>query len=334
MLNQLAYNTWETLGNVIRKLIITADDYGMCDAVNEAIDVCLGAGTVRAASVMTNMPACRKAAFLRHRYPEASIGVHWTLTQGKPILDAGRVSSLIDRDGNFFSLQDFRRRWIRGRIRLGEVRDELLAQYQRFCDLVGGPDFWNTHQHVHVWGALFKTFVALGLELNIPAMRCHRRILVPSDAAVKGYNIRHPLFFLKSAIISAWSSRAERLGMLMPRGMIHMPGYAASKGASQQSAGSIYWPLSSGILELIIHPAIRVEEDLFGDLKESRVQEYKLFADRAVVDHLSNAGIELVGFEALMLERTTTSFPFARGPEAHADQAEMNRPMNRSNALR
>jgi predicted glycoside hydrolase/deacetylase ChbG (UPF0249 family) len=291
----------------------------MCDAVNEAIDVCLGAGTVRATSVMTNMPACRKAAFLRHCCPEASIGIHWTLTQGKPILDAARVSSLIDRDGNFFSLQDFRRRWIRRRIRLDEIRNELLAQYQRFCDLVGNPDFWNTHQHVHVWETLFQTFVALGLELNIPAMRCNRRILVPYDATVRSYNIRHPLFFLKGEIISAWSSRAERLGMLMPRGMIHMPGYAAGTAAIQQAATSIYWPLSSDILELMIHPATRVEEDLFGNLieyKENRLQEYKFFGDPTVVHHLSNAGIELVGFEALMLERITNELPLRQTSRA------------------
>lgn len=94
--------------------------------------------------------------------------------------------------------------------------------------------------------------------------------------------------------------------MLMPRGMIHMPGYAAGKAAIQQAATSVYWPLRSGIHELLIHPAIRVE-DLFGDLKESRLQEYKLFGDPAVVHRLSNAGIELVGFEALMPERIRSS---------------------------
>src|SRR5262245_21309223 len=40
-----------------RKLIITADDYGMCEPVNQAIEECLAVGTVRATCVMTNMPA-------------------------------------------------------------------------------------------------------------------------------------------------------------------------------------------------------------------------------------------------------------------------------------
>ena len=40
-----------------QRLIITADDYGLCEQVNQAIEECLSAGTVRATCVMANMPS-------------------------------------------------------------------------------------------------------------------------------------------------------------------------------------------------------------------------------------------------------------------------------------
>jgi predicted glycoside hydrolase/deacetylase ChbG (UPF0249 family) len=42
--------------DLTRRVIVTADDYGMCDSVNQAIEACLHAGTVRATCVMINMP--------------------------------------------------------------------------------------------------------------------------------------------------------------------------------------------------------------------------------------------------------------------------------------
>ena len=57
-----------------RRLIITADDYGMCETVNQAIEECLAVGTVRATCVMTNMPAYSTAESLRKKFPQSSLG--------------------------------------------------------------------------------------------------------------------------------------------------------------------------------------------------------------------------------------------------------------------
>ena len=53
-----------------KELIITADDYGMCESVNAAIEACISAGTVLSTNVMTNMPCCESAIQLRQRFPE------------------------------------------------------------------------------------------------------------------------------------------------------------------------------------------------------------------------------------------------------------------------
>ena len=44
----------------MKKLIITADDYGMSRAVNDAIDAGVDAGLITSTNAMTNMPLTRK----------------------------------------------------------------------------------------------------------------------------------------------------------------------------------------------------------------------------------------------------------------------------------
>lgn len=39
----------------MHKLIITADDYGMCESVNRAVEACAAAGAVLSTNVMSNM---------------------------------------------------------------------------------------------------------------------------------------------------------------------------------------------------------------------------------------------------------------------------------------
>ena len=43
-----------------------------------------------------------KAATLRKKFPQVSIGIHWNLTQGRPILLGSRLPTLVDSNGSFF----------------------------------------------------------------------------------------------------------------------------------------------------------------------------------------------------------------------------------------
>jgi hypothetical protein len=282
-----------------RNLIVTADDYGMCDAVNEAIDECLSAGALQATCVMVNMPACRSAAALRKRFPHASLGIHWTLTQGRPILPAAQVESLVSDDGTFRSALELRHRWLTRRVKLNELTAELRAQHGRFCELVGAPDFWNTHQNSHVLPGLFGAFVEVGQALGIPAMRCHRRFVIRPDGIPGPYNFRHPLYWLKGRVIARWSSQAEARGVLLPDGRIYTPGYGAGTARIEEIVDRVPWESVRKAVEIVIHPATSVDEGLFGALTESRVLEYKMWRDPGLVKRLHDRGVEAAGFEVL-----------------------------------
>ena len=230
-----------------------------------------------------------------------SIGIHWNLTQGRPILLGSRLPTLVDSNGSFFSPEQLRRRWRLRQVNENEIRAELKAQFDRLMDIAGPLDFWNTHQNSHVYPGLFQAFVNLGRELRIPAMRCHRRITIPRSTSELSYNLAHPQYWLKGQVIAWWSARAESRGTLMPDARVYTPGYIEPEGMISEVISRLPWSKVKNLVEVIIHPATAIDTDLFGSITESRLLEYRAFKNPALAQDLRRKGMELVGFEALRL---------------------------------
>ena len=282
-----------------RKLIITADDFGLCSSVNQAIEECLKADALRSTCVMTNMPAWSDAVSLRKKFPQASLGIHWTLTEGEPVLPPSRVPSLVRQDGTFYPAIQLRNLWLKRQVKVQEIKVELQAQYLRFCEIADKPDYWNTHQNFHVFPGLFGLCVAIANELHIHNMRCHRRFTIPCDYSLMSYNFRHPTYYIKGWGIGWWSRRAEKQGMLMPDGLVHMPGYETAINSIEHAISRLPWHTINKAVELVVHPATTSNNKFFRLNAERRVHEYYVFKDPKLLNRLKQINIETVGFEAL-----------------------------------
>src|ERR1700748_1221382 len=81
-------------------LIINADDFGMNKEVNEGIKLGIKQGVVTSVSVMTNMPFFEDAMRFLSDYPRVSVGLHFNITEGKPLVK--HADSLVGNDNNFY----------------------------------------------------------------------------------------------------------------------------------------------------------------------------------------------------------------------------------------
>lgn len=106
----------------MQKLIVTADDYGMCDVVDKAIDAGIENGIITTTNVMLNMETLHNAKDLRERYPHISVGVHWNVTTGKPISDPKEIPTLVDKNGVFWSIGNFKNDIVKGLFRLPTLK--------------------------------------------------------------------------------------------------------------------------------------------------------------------------------------------------------------------
>ncbi len=283
----------------MKKLIVTADDYGMSLAVNKAIIEGIQAGLITTTNVMTNMDFLDNRQELVALKDKASIGLHWNISVGKPLSPKDEVSSLVDSEtGEFFGYAKFCEKYKSGQIKNEEIVTELKAQYNRFVELFGfEPDYWNTHQNTHVALKIYDVFLKLASELKIFKMRNHQRIYVP--AAKKAtrslkWQIMEPV---KRNIIRSWQKNAARNGMKYPDGVI-VSMNEGDRSDVDYTFSTINWK-SNEIGEYVIHPATECDSPYFGKIIEKRIEEYRQFTSDSTKEALKKNNIELVNFSVL-----------------------------------
>ena len=126
------------------KLIINADDFGYCEAVNYGIISAHKNGIVSSTTMMANMPGVEHAISLLKEHKTLSCGVHLTLSCGKPLLT--NLNTIVDDNGNFYRgiTND-----ILKSMDLDEIYNEFCAQIERVIDFGIEICHLDSHHHVH-----------------------------------------------------------------------------------------------------------------------------------------------------------------------------------------
>ena len=129
-------------------LIIHADDLGVTHSVNAASIKALESGAVNSASIMVPCPWFPEIADYAKSHPELDFGLHLTLTSERvfyrwgPVAPAGKVPSLIDKNGYFHH------DWTpETRIDSAEAEIELRAQIDRAYTMGVKPTHLDSHQY-------------------------------------------------------------------------------------------------------------------------------------------------------------------------------------------
>ena len=280
----------------MKKLIVTADDYGMSSAVNAAIDAGIAAGLITSTNVMTNMPCYAEAAKLRDL--PVSVGIHWTLSCGKPTLPAEEIPTLVTVVGEFYSYPEFRKRYRKKQISEEDIRKELAEQYKRFTEVCGEADYWNTHQNVHVDFGIYRLFADMAASLGIPRMRSHQRIYVPESVMAD----RQPLLWrliepIKSRLLNIWQRNAHKRGLRSPDGLIVCLNNKDTERLEHVFA-NIQWKKNE-IGEFVIHPATECDSPYFGKIVDRRIREYELFTSDKTRKLIEKNNLTLVTYESV-----------------------------------
>lgn len=280
------------------KLIITADDYGMCDSVNRAIDDCIAARVVLSTNVMTNMECAEEAADLKKKFPYVSVGLHYNFTVGQPILPPEQVPSLVDENGNFLDYQKIREKCKNKTYNYEEIAAEMNAQYNRYVQIAGQPDYWNTHENVHVYPGLYQLFRDKSLEFGIRKMRTHKRIFVPSSTGKSDKSLTWKLTNpIKQIMLKSWQNDSEKKGVCAPDGILVRMNEDDKLNLSYLFA-NVKWN-GSNVAEIAIHPSTDADNKYFGDITELRVKEYRCFSSAEMIGLATANQIELAGFEVV-----------------------------------
>lgn len=278
----------------MKKIIVTADDFGMCSYVNNAIIDLIDFGTLTSTNVLTNMYALDGIEKLKER-PNVSVGIHWNIISGKPVSDPKEIPTLVDGEGQFHSLVEFKKLMHSRKISMVDVEKELRAQYLLFYKSYGKTaSYWNTHENSSHVKAVFDLCCKLGVEYHIPATRVFDRVYLDFD---DGYSFPRKIreYIVRTILHNRY--KGIRKYFKMPDGRL----VAFSNKIKLDIERNRKAILSSkyNTIEMVIHPATQLDDELFGNIGEDRIMEYKLYMTKEMYDLLHNEEIQTSNFEQL-----------------------------------
>ena len=156
----------------MKRLIVTADDFGLATPVNEAVEEAHRRGILSAASLMVTAPAAADAVDRAKRLPQLGVGLHLVLVDGRPALPPNQIPDLVGPDGRFptdVSRAGFNI-FCRPRAR-AQLEHEIRAQLELFRASGLPLDHVNSHHHFHIHPTIAATLVRLAPEYGIRAIR-------------------------------------------------------------------------------------------------------------------------------------------------------------------
>jgi len=235
----------------MKKLIVNADDFGRHISVNRAIIQGHETGCITSASLMPGGEAFDDAVAKAAAHPDLGIGVHLTLIGEKPVLDPAKIPSLVDEKGRLFQeYPQFLPRFLRGQIKLDDVRTELTAQMEKIAASGLPITHIDSHQHLHVLPGVIDIVLELAQQHNITALRAP---VVPLSFT-GGYPQQLGQFVKRAGLVflaRLARAKARKRGFRVPD---HFFGIVAGGSLREECMVDIVRNLPDGVSEVMVHP--------------------------------------------------------------------------------
>lgn len=152
------------------KLILTADDYGLNQWVNEATINSVKNRTVTSVQVLMNMASEEDVLTLANAIHEAGnlcgIGLHFCTTVGPSLVQKPTSFVELDTDGiyHFIDLN----RWKHDPNADSDMLEELTAQFEKLKGIIGSEriDSFSSHQNIHMFNPNYMQMLGSLAEEN------------------------------------------------------------------------------------------------------------------------------------------------------------------------
>ncbi len=270
-----------------RRLIVTADDFGLTEGVNRGIVEAVRAGSVSAASLMTGAPGWEDAlARLEGEVPGLSVGLHLNLTVGRPLTAA---RTLCDPGGSFLSLPALTLRGATGRIEAREVFEEASAQLDALSAAGVTPTHLDGHRHVHLLPGVGRAVLEVARRAGVRHVRVP---LEPMGSALRRPGVALKQAALRVSAIAAGVPMTSRVGF---RGQSLLDARDPERALLQ-----LVGALPAGVTEIAVHPGyVTPELAALDPYTYGRERELVALTSARVLARLRDGSVGVVGFASL-----------------------------------
>lgn len=279
-----------------RRLIVTADDFGLSLAVNEAVEQASRYGILTCASLMVGEAAAQDAVRRARRLPRLRVGLHVVVAEGTPVLAPHDIPALCDQEGRLdprLVAAGFRFFFNRSATR--QLEKEIRAQFAAFAKTGLALDHVNAHKHMHMHPTVLGLILRIGREYGMRAVRLPYEssagVLAPAQAWAR---------LLGLAVTGPWLGLMRwRLDRAELRHNDRILGLGQSGHMDEDTVLALLQRLPQGVTELYFHPAVE-EDGAARALGYQKKAEWGALMSSRVQGALQASGVRRLSFSDLV----------------------------------
>ena len=287
------------MGNepAVRRLIVTADDFGLAVPVNEAVERAHLDGILSTASLMVAAPQTADAVARARKLPALRVGLHVVLVNGRPALPPASVPDLVDAQGQFSrnlfaaGVRYFCKPGIRA-----QLEAEIREQFRLFAETGLALDHANAQNHMHVHPTILSLIVKVGRSYGLRAIRVPYEPFAPAWRATRTHFAAR---LMQSASLAPWMALMKR--RVRAAGLAandYVFGMIDTGHMDATRIGAYIAALPSGVSEIYSHPAIE-RFDSADPPDADYTGEFAALIDPRVVERLRGSDVRPVTFSEL-----------------------------------
>lgn len=249
-------------------IIVSADDFGLTEGINEAVEIAHRQGALTQASLMVAAPAAADAIGLAKAMPDLNIGLHLVLVEGDSVLGHGALPRITDPAGRFGADQaarGFRYFFSPGARR--ELRAEIRAQFEAFRATGLTLHHADTHKHMHLHPTIARLIIEIGRDYGLTRLRVPAEPPATIAACGDTPTVADRALYAWSRVLRAQVTRA---GLTCTD---HVFGIKWSGRMTPATVRTLLAHLPAGSSEIYFHPATRHDRYLHTSMPDYRHED-------------------------------------------------------------
>jgi hopanoid biosynthesis associated protein HpnK len=293
-----------------KSLIVSADDFGLTEKVNDGIAAAHRDGIITSASLLANGRAFASAAEILRSNPNLDAGLHLNLTEGEPVTEGSMIPSLAGRSGFLYhSPAKLALAVLRHRVRISDIEREIRSQLEKILKAGVRLTHVDGHKHLHVAPSIFAAIARIAPEYGIKAVRTTvercplLRFLLKRHRSASAQILKQ---YVSGRMLSAAFRVSEKVnrvqGLMSPICIygITQTGFMDDLDVVTAIARDV----SPGVSEMMFHPGYVDEqlEMLPTRLRLQRERETAMLTSAALRQLLREHNIELISYRDFVRE--------------------------------